>query len=275
MIRRAAFHVHSDWSYDGQWTLEQIAKAFAARGYSIVMITEHDRGFTDERRRAHREACSEASTENILLIPGIEYSEPTNTIHMLVWGDVPFFGAGMGTHCVLEQAAERGALCVFAHPSRKAAWTLFQREWLKHLAGIEVWNRKADGWSPSREAKELISRTGISSIVGHDFHNEKQFFPFAMCLNVENAISEAKVFEALRLGRFHCEAFGMGLDVFTESIAGTAARVLESSRRLASRAYRFAIPRSFSEEPLSSGTDSTRMRLLSSNKEEAHSDSSH
>jgi hypothetical protein len=274
MIRRAAVHVHSDWSYDGQWTLARIANAFAERGYSIVMITEHDRGFTDERWRAHREACKEASNESILLIPGIEYSDPSNTIHILVWGKVPFFGANLRTRQLLARAAESDALCVFAHPSRKAAWSLFRSEWLKHLAGIEIWNRKSDGWSASREAKELISRSGISPIVGHDFHNERQFFPFAICLDVEDAMSEAKVLEAMRCGHFHCEAFGMGLNAFNGSIAGAAARVLQSSRRFASRAYRSAIPRLWSKEPLPSQSAGARVDASVTNKGTAHSDTS-
>src|SRR5271165_2672387 len=98
---RTACHVHSDWSYDGQWPLERIAGVFSERGYRVVMMTEHDRGFDETRRQQHREACRNASNDRILIVPGIEYSDPTNTIHMLTWGEVPFIGADVETERTL------------------------------------------------------------------------------------------------------------------------------------------------------------------------------
>ena len=88
----AACHVHSDWSYDGKWALPALADEFARRGYRILFMTEHDRGFTEDRRREHRAACAKASSGRILVVPGIEYSDAANIVHVLVWGDVPFLG---------------------------------------------------------------------------------------------------------------------------------------------------------------------------------------
>ena len=59
---RVACHVHSDWSYDGKWSLPEIAEAFSKRGYRAVMLTEHDQGFDETRRQEHRKACQAAST---------------------------------------------------------------------------------------------------------------------------------------------------------------------------------------------------------------------
>jgi len=240
----AAFHVHSTWSYDGQWTLDQIATAFRSRGYNLVFVTEHDQGFTEERRRAHREACERASRDQLLIVPGIEYSDPSNRVHVLVCGDIPFLGAGKETQYLLEQATDLGGVCVFAHPSRKDSWQLFRKQWLRHLTAVEIWNRKADGWSPSHEARNLVLETGASSIVGLDFHNAKQFFPLAVCVHFEGEPDVTKALQSIRYGSYHCEAFGMHLESFTSGILGCAARVLESSRRLAVRAFRSAIPRS-------------------------------
>lgn len=232
-------HVHSTWSYDGRWELERIASAFSNRGYNLLLMTEHDLGFSEERRRQHRDACRRASTERLLIIPGIEYSDPSNTIHVLVWGDVPFLGENQETTGMLERAAARGGVCVLAHPSRRAAWKVFRTEWLKWLAGIEVWNRKTDGWSPSREAQKLISQTHASPLVGLDFHSAKQFFPLAVCLEVEGKPDEAKLLEALRRGSCRCEAFGMNLQTFTGGMGGAITGILEWGRRRAARAYHF------------------------------------
>jgi len=248
MVLRAAFHIHSTWSYDGSWTLPQIASAFAARSYNLLLVSEHDRGFSEERLRDHRRACKAVSNDRILLIPGIEYSDPTNTVHILVWGDVPFLGEGRQTLDVLQQAGEHGGVCVFAHPARKAAWQAFRKEWLGYLAGIEVWNRKTDGWSPGREAGQLVLETGASPLVGIDFHTAKQFFPLAVLMNVEGSVDERKVLDALRLGKFHCEAFGVDFDIFTRGLAGSLIKLLESFRRLAARILRFRPFRSRSSQ---------------------------
>src|SRR5947208_16731796 len=112
---RAACHVHSDWSYDGKWSLERIATAFSRRGYRIVMLTEHDRGFDEARRLQHREACRRASSEIILLVAGIEYSDRANHVHVLTWGDTPFVGENAETERVLEAVAQSGGAAVFAH----------------------------------------------------------------------------------------------------------------------------------------------------------------
>jgi hypothetical protein len=244
MVHRAALHAHSNWSYDGQWELPRIASAFAARGYNLLFMTEHDLGFSAERQRAHRDACESASTDQLLIIPGIEYSDPGNIVHILVWGDVPFLGTGKETQSVLELAAEHGGVCVLAHPTRRAAWQRFRMEWLRYLAGIEVWNRKTDGWSPSVEAQRLISQTGALPVVGLDFHCAKQFFPLSVCLNIKGEPDERKALMALRLGSYNCQAFCLGLKTFIGGIGGTTTRVLESGRRLAALAFRSAFDRS-------------------------------
>ena len=56
------------------------------------MMTEHDKGFSEARLAKYRQACAEASSEKFLLMPGIEYSDPDNVIHLLTWAPIPFLG---------------------------------------------------------------------------------------------------------------------------------------------------------------------------------------
>src|SRR4029077_10598325 len=91
----AACHVHSTWSYDGSWQLEALSAKFAQRGCRVLMMTEHDRGFTASRLTQYRGACEKASSDKILVMPGIEYSDAANRVHVLVWGSVPFLGEGL------------------------------------------------------------------------------------------------------------------------------------------------------------------------------------
>jgi len=228
---RAACHVHSNWSYDGKWPLERIAAAFSRRGYRVVMLTEHDRGFDEARRLKHREACRQASSERILLLSGIEYSDSRNCVHILTWGDIPFVGENLETELVLDAVAQAGGAAVFAHPSRKDAWKAFNPEWSKRLAGIECWNRKTDGWAPSNEAWPLLKNKGPVPFAGMDFHNSRQFFPFSTVIDVEEPICESTVLKALILKRCSSKAFGLCIEKFSNGLSARTMRCGEIFRR--------------------------------------------
>jgi|SRR5579863_5180361 len=237
---RAACHVHSEWSYDGSWTLEELAEEFSGRGYQALMVTEHDRGFHEARRREHREACRRASNDRILVVPGIEYSDPTNTIHLLTWGNIPFIGADVDSDKTLAAVQAAGGIAVFAHPTRRNAWKQFKPEWKDKLLGIELWNRKTDGWAPSTEGRQLLETTGLAPFVGMDFHTSKQFFPLATVLNVAGQVSEASVLAAIKARQFHSEALSKPVEALGEGPKLKALQTAEFMRRGAAAVYRRA-----------------------------------
>jgi hypothetical protein len=234
----AVCHVHSKWSYDGSWALEELSAKFSGRGYRILMMTEHDRGFTAARLTEYREACAKASTSEILVVPGIEYSDAANRVHVLVWGDVPFLGEALGTSEMLKAAKAAGALAVLAHPSRKSAWQCFEPHWAEQLLGIEVWNRKYDGWAPSETAPPLLTTANAIPFVGLDFHTQRQLFPLAMALDMGPEICEAAVLSCLRARRCHPRAFGAPLTQNLFRTALPALKMAERSRRTAARIAR-------------------------------------
>jgi len=229
----AACHVHSTWSYDGSWSLGALSAKFSRRGCRVLMMTEHDRGFTAERLAQFREACAQASSSKILVVPGIEYSDAANRVHVLVWGPVPFLGEGLATGRMLEAVQDAGGLAVLAHPTRREAWNSFDSSWAGRLLGIEAWNRKYDGWAPSRTAPALLQQAGAIPFVGLDFHTQRQSFPLSMALNMEENVSEENVLQCLRARRCYARAFGLPL---SENLVRRALPVLglaEQSRRMA------------------------------------------
>src|SRR5256885_13891433 len=150
---RAATHVHSEWSYHARWPLRSIADQFARRGYDAVFMSDHERGFNELRWRAYRRACDEASDERIRLVPGIEYEDRQNVVHVGIWGSsVPFLGEARATLDLLRAASSEGAAAVFGHPGRRDAITSYRPEWAEHLTGVEVWNRQYDGMAPNARA---------------------------------------------------------------------------------------------------------------------------
>lgn len=227
----ATCHVHSTWSYDGSWSLEALSEKFRHGGCSVVMMTEHDRGFTKQRLHEYREACARASSNGILLLPGIEYSDAANRVHVLVWGPVPFLGEALPTTEMLDKVQAAGGVAVLAHPSRKDVWRSFDSAWAPGLLGIETWNRKYDGWAPSQTAPALLRDTGAIPFVGLDFHTERQSFPLKMVLEIEGGISEENVVACLRSRRCKPKAFGHPLASRKAEMASPVLTLVESGRR--------------------------------------------
>ena len=236
---KAACHIHSEWSYDGKWSLPKLAAEFGQRGYGVLLMNEHDRGFTEARLLEYCEACARASTEQVLIVPGIEYSDADNIVHTLVWGPVSFLGEALPTMELLQKVDAEKGVAVFAHPSRKEAWRKFDQQWSSKLLGVEIWNRKTDGWAPSQTAVPLIQGTSLLPFVGMDFHTQRQFFPLATELEIQSPITETSVLECLQSRRCRAMALRMSLDEFLpQGWCRSGLQAAEYGRRAAALAFR-------------------------------------
>lgn len=229
---RAAFHVHSEWSYDAAIPLQEIAELFRGKGCEAVFMCEHDRGFSKERLQTYIAACREASVEGgPLLVPGIEYACPQDRVHVPVWGPVPFLGEGVPTLELLRSVAAHGGASVLAHPVRRDAWQLFEREWLELSSGIEIWTRKWDGWAPNRRACQMAAEAGLVGVGALDLHRAYQMFPLSMQLELEGALSIEACVDALREGRCRALIGDRPVAPLTRGGIGASARAVERVRR--------------------------------------------
>jgi len=240
-VIRTAAHVHSNWSYDGSWTLLALAQEFGNRGYDAVLMTEHDRGFDESRWRDYKAACAVASKGGALLVPGIEYSDPRNLVHVAVWGDLPFLGEARATDELLADAASKGGAAMFAHPDRREAWRMLDRNrnLVSSLVGIEVWNRKYDGWAPGKAGSRLCEKESeLVPFFGLDLHTRRQLFPLAMIVDAEQPGTIETVIDSLLARRCRPTAFGLRGDWLTQGVGLAAARSAEACRRFARPAVR-------------------------------------
>jgi predicted metal-dependent phosphoesterase TrpH len=229
---RIAAHVHSSWSYDAEWSLGEIAKAFKKRRYDAVLMSEHDRSFDQGRWEAYQEACREASSADIRLIPGIEYEDGDSVVHTPVWGEnVPFLGAGLPTIDVLHAAQAEGAVAVLAHPWRRNAISRYRPEWGPLLSAVEIWNRKYDGVAPNKEAARFSAEADLNPFVTLDFHNSHQFYPLAMSADLDEEPTAGSLAEAIRKGRFEPRFLGFSALRWTGGLEGATLRALETARR--------------------------------------------
>jgi hypothetical protein len=229
---KVAAHVHSSWSYDAEWSLAEIASAFRKRRYDAVLMSEHDRSFDQRRWDEYQEACREASTGGITLIPGVEYEDGDGVVHTPVWGhDVPFLGAALPTLNLLRAAQDAGGVAVLAHPWRRNAISRYRPEWAPLLSAVEIWNRKYDGIAPNREAAALAATANLNPFVALDFHTSRQFFPLALLVELDQQPSAGAVAEAIRKGLFRPQFLGLSALRFTGGSEGTVLRAMEAARR--------------------------------------------
>ncbi len=233
---RAAFHVHSEWSYDARLALEEIAALFRKERCDAVFMCEHDRGFDAARLQEYVAACAAASVAGPLLVPGIEYADPHDRVHVPVWGAVPFLGESTPTTELLRAVAAHDGAAVLAHPVRRDAWRAFEREWLELSAGIEIWTRKWDGWAPNPRACRLAQEHGLVGMAALDLHRPGQMFPLTMELQIdapgdEDPLSVEACVAALREGRCQALIGGRPVAPLTHGGLGAAARNVERVRR--------------------------------------------
>ncbi|MHA6262888.1 CehA/McbA family metallohydrolase domain-containing protein [Arenibacterium sp. CAU 1754] len=205
---RVVMHAHSEWSYDAEWPLDRIAQVMPRFGAQVVMMCEHDTGFPADRWDEYRAACAVASTPDCLIVPGIEYSDENNDVHLPTWGIREFLGESRPVADLLADVTRYGGASVFAHPARRDVWRIYDPAWTPLLAGLEVWNRKTDGIAPGHEAMKLLPRTGLPPVVGMDFHRRNQLWPLTNLFEVDGPITEASLVAALRAGRVTPCAFG-------------------------------------------------------------------
>jgi hypothetical protein len=229
---RVAAHVHSDWSYDGSWSLRRIATTFRRLGYHAVLLAEHDRTFDAARWDAYRSACHEAGRGVLPLVPGIEYSDPDNVVHIPTWGAAPFLGAGLATGELLTRVRDAGAVAILAHPARRQAGSVFDEAWLPGLYGAELWNRKYDGYAPSQIGSRLLLRhPALVPFVSLDLHTGRQLHPLAMMLDIDDAVNPSAIVDALQRRRARATAFGLSPPRSSESPTWAMLTRLERSRR--------------------------------------------
>jgi hypothetical protein len=208
-----------------------VAALFRRHRCDAVFMCEHDRGFSAERLRAYVAACAEASVGGPLLIPGIEYADTEDRVHVPVWGPVPFLGEGVPTARLLAQVAEHGGASVLAHPVRRDAWEIFDPDWLALCTGIEIWTRKWDGWAPNLRAARWAATHGLVGVAALDLHRPHQTFPLAMQLDLAAPLSVEACVDALRRRRCHAVIRGLPVAPLTHGGCGVAARTLERLRR--------------------------------------------
>jgi hypothetical protein len=189
MSLRGVAHVHSTYSYDGCHRLADLAAFFRAERLDFVLMSEHNRGLTDERVAAFVAECAALTDARLLVVPGLECEATPDWVHVLGF-NVSTLITTRAAPAIVEAIRSAGGFAALAHPHHRDASALVDEATIGRLQGWEVWNGKADGGRTPRGASLDAytalrrSRPHLMPLGGADLHRLESY-P-GICLEVDS-----------------------------------------------------------------------------------------
>lgn len=219
------FHVHSDFSFDGEMAIEEIVGIVRTRGYSFLAMCEHVMDMDGERFSELLDRCRAACSEDMVVIPGLEVISEYN-MEILAVGIETFVAPGP-LRTVIDAIHDADGLAVLAHPHEwNPDFYLSVMGILADLDGVEVWNHRRDGDSRGRVGNLKIleqlrdQNPRIQAFAGMDFHGPYKGWDVATTID-EGEMSAPAMVRAMRAGRF---SFGRGELKESRSVVADLAR---------------------------------------------------
>jgi hypothetical protein len=203
LIARGIVHCHSNLSYDGSASLQDLRACLREGGFDFVALTDHDRGVSPEKYRQLVEACRAISDDRFVAVPGIE---------VLCTDGVEI--AGIGVHelptpgdpeTVVRQIRAARGYAIWVHPLKRSRSRQVGR--VLDCDAVEVLNGKVDGTlAPDLRLVRRVQRERrrgrpVHLVFGLDLHDLDQPRDVWVECDVESLQSRA-IIDALRHGRF-------------------------------------------------------------------------
>lgn len=204
------FHVHSNYSSDGEHSLTEIRDLALARGSRFLVMAEHRDDFGDEGRyEQYRAECESLSDDTFTIVPGLEYRCQCS-LEVIAVGLRRLINENRLDE-VIGGVHGQGGIAVMAHPSQWGSdlLNLYEDDLMK-LDGLEVWNLRHDGeefpWVETTAILDHLQAGNpkISAYGGLDFHRITDFDngPI-LTMEIERVRNdEDSLVDALREGRY-------------------------------------------------------------------------
>jgi len=183
-------HVHTNYSRDGESSIEDIIHRAEIIGLDAIAITDHD---TIEGARA----ALKISTD-VIIIPGIEIS--TKQGHLIALGRLIEFPKGLEVLETIAIAREQGALLILPHPFHmmRHGVGLHFKNALSSVDAVEVFNSRYIVGSANMKAAKFAKKLGKPCVGGSDAHNARYVGYGKTLVNAEHDLSS--ILEAIRNG---------------------------------------------------------------------------
>jgi hypothetical protein len=203
MPKTGIIHAHSQFSFDGEHRLEELATLARRRGFDFIAMTEHSDTLDTGQMQQFVRTCRQLSDSQFLVMPGVEF-DCAHNLHMLGIGIEDLVDSKDPTF-VARAIREQGGLAIIAHPSRSAY--LIPEGLENVINGIEVWNARYDGWFIPNDRAIALWRalrqrnTTLIAIGGQDLHVMTRH-GYVKTAVVHDQLNQAALLQALEDGRF-------------------------------------------------------------------------
>ncbi len=216
-------HVHTNYSKDGESSVEEILRQAEKDGLDAIAITDHDS--VDGAKKAL------AFPSPVLVIPGIEVS--TKQGHLLVLGVTEIIPAGLDVVATVNIARRMGALAILPHPYHVWRHGVARRKkaGMHIVDAVEAFNSRYIVGSANQKAARIAKRLGKPCVGGSDAHNAK-FVGFGRTyIDAEKTVPA--ILDAIRAGRVSCGGRKTPLRTYTrQSINNTWRKIKRITRHM-------------------------------------------
>ena len=216
-------HVHTNYSKDGESTVEEIIRAAEVAGLDAIAITDHDS--VDGAKKAL--ACE----TSVLVIPGIEVT--TKQGHLLVLGVSEIIPAGLDVETTVAIARRMGALLILPHPYHVWRHGVARRRkaGMMVVDAVESFNSRYIVGSANRKAERIAMKLGKPCVGGSDAHNAR-FVGFGRTY-VDAEKNVPAILDAIRAGNVTCGGKQTPLRTYTrQSLNNTWRKIKRITRRM-------------------------------------------
>lgn len=216
-------HIHSNYSKDGESSVEEILRRADEEGLDVIAITDHDS--VDGAKKAL------SIPSAVLVIPGIEVS--TKQGHLLVLGVTEIIPAGLDVVATVNIARRMGALAILPHPYHVWRHGVARRKkaGMHVVDAVEAFNSRYIVGSANQKAARIAKRLGKPCVGGSDAHNAK-FVGFGRTY-VDAEKNVPAILEAIRAGRVSCGGRKTPLRTYTrQSINNTWRKIKRITRHM-------------------------------------------
>ena len=216
-------HVHTNFSKDGESSVEEILERAEEIGLDVIAITDHDT--VEGAKKAL------LFMTRVLVIPGIEVS--TKQGHLIVLGVTEVIPAGLDVIDTVEIARKMGALLILPHPYHVWRHGVARQKKIGMMAvdAVETFNSRYIVGSANRTAARIAKRMGKPCVAGSDAHHAR-FVGFGRTfIDADRDISS--ILTAIRAGKVTCGGRQTPLRTYThQSLNNTWRKIKRFTRRV-------------------------------------------